>query len=515
MKKLTIITLTLVLFLIIYPLFGGNSRETASTESRGYNSFINGYVADIHIVMKDSDWQGLQADPLSKQYVRANFMCNGQLYENVAVRTKGENSLEHSAENGRLPLKIDLNFFNVAQEFQGIKKLSLNNCYKDPSFMREILGYRLFERMGIPTPKNAFAYVRVNDTNLGLYTMVEQVEKTFLRREFADSSGDLYKPQGLAGLLNWTKDNLSNNNKKTDPKATSENIKKINSNINVGGTRLGELVDVLQREGFNGSQKLMPSSPNNQAEISEINTSVANVDFLEQMAIKTNENNTNHKALYHFLEILNKSPDDSFPEKIEKVVNVDEVLRFLAVSVFIVHTDNYIGSGENYYLFEEKGKFSIIPWDLNESFGGYNMGLAGNVADFDIDSIAKNPDKPLTYRLLAHKPYLDKYHQYIRELLDGPFANNAIETVIDEIAYYIKPYVQTDELKFFSLSEFEKSINLASDKQDSVTEIDGPVQEYSDKKTKKITSETSESQVPLLKEFIKQRCLSVRRQLDG
>jgi hypothetical protein len=513
MKKLITIILVLILLVVIYPLLGDNSNKTVPLETKRDEPFGNGYVADIHIIMKDSDWQGLQADPLSKQYVRANFVCDGQLYENVAIRTKGENSLKNSTENGRLPLKIDFNFFNVGQEFHGIKKLNLNNCYKDPSFIREVLGYRLFEQMGIPTPRNAFAYVRVNDKNLGLYTMVEQVDKTFLRREFATSSGDLYKPQGQAGTLKWTKANLSISSKKTKSITKPENIKKINSNLNVGGTRLGQLINVLQREGFNDSRRLMSSSTNKTQP--GISTEMANVDLLAQMGIKTNENSTSHKALYNFLKILNQSTDDSFAQKIEKVVNVDEVLRFFAVSALIVHTDNYIGSGENYYLYEEKGKFSIIPWGLNEAFGGYNTGKTVKATDFDIDSLAKNLDRPLAYRLLAHKPYLDKYHQYIRQLLEGPFAEGNIESVIDEIAYFIKPYVQNDEIKFFSFSEFEKNISIITDNPSGGIEKNNSQEDVSGKSEVKMTQETSKSQAPLLRDFIKQRRLSVKKQLNG
>jgi hypothetical protein len=63
-------------------------------------------------------------------------------------------------------------------------------------------------------------------------------------------------------------------------------------------------------------------------------------NLLEQMALKTNENSPDYNALFRFLEVLNNCPEETFPSEIEKVLDVDGVLRFLAVSVLIVHLDN-------------------------------------------------------------------------------------------------------------------------------------------------------------------------------
>ena len=92
--------------------------------------------------------------------------------------------------------------------FEGLKKLNLNNGFSDPSFIRETLGYELFEQMNLPTPRRAFADVWVNNTRLGLYTIVEQIDKTSLLRNFANPEGNLYKPETRAAALNWTEEYL-------------------------------------------------------------------------------------------------------------------------------------------------------------------------------------------------------------------------------------------------------------------------------------------------------------------
>jgi spore coat protein CotH len=490
-----------IIFLMLMSLFADSRGKTAALESTAKNWFENSsYVADIHIVMKESDWQELLSNASAKQYVRANFSCDRQMYENVAVRPKGEGSLLSSVTIGRIPLKIDFNFFNVGQEFRGIKKLSLNNCYNDPSMMREVLGYWLYEQMGVPTPKRAFADVWVNDIHLGLYTMVEQIDKTFLRNHFAGSKGDLYKPAGAAGALGWTKKDMD----EKSPVSKSSHPK-IDLDVKVGGARLGRLVTVLQKEGFNGSQRLLSdaNATTTGANRSGTKSSEADGDLLEQMSVKTNENTTKHKPLFKLLEALNNCPDKSFPTEIEKVLNVDQSLRYFAVSTLMVHLDNYTGSGQNYYLYEDNGKFTLIPWDLNEAFGGYSTGIEGNPADYNVDSLVNNKDRPLISRLLAYKPYLDKYHQCLEKLINGPFSVT-IDKRIDEIAYVVEPVVSSDGLKFFGLDDFRKNVgrNIDSGSNQSKAAV-----------SEAAAKQTNGYKAPLLKEFIKQRRESVAKQL--
>jgi spore coat protein H len=184
-------------------------------------------------------------------------------------------------------------------------------------------------------------------------------------------------------------------------------------------------------------------------------------NLLEQMGLKTNENIDNHQALLRFLEVLNEEADETFQQEIEKVLDVDQVLRYLAVSTVLVHLDNYIGMGHNYYLYEVDGKFTIIPWDLNMSFGGFSSGVdRQHVIDFYIDEPTVGPvaDRPLVSRLLAVPSYLETYHGYLEELINGPFSPEVMEARIDELANMIRPYVEADTLKFYSTEAFEKGL---------------------------------------------------------
>jgi len=185
-------------------------------------------------------------------------------------------------------------------------------------------------------------------------------------------------------------------------------------------------------------------------------------NLLESMGLKTNENYQDHTALLHFLDVLNNTPDETFAAQIETVLDVDQVLRYLTVSSMLVHLDNYTGMGHNYYLYERNGYFTILPWDLNMSFGTFGGG--GNAADFYIDEPVTGgmDSRPLVKRLLAYPPYLERYHQYHEEMLTGCLAEGVLESQIDMWANLIRPYVEKDELKFFTMEQFEKGLNEGS-----------------------------------------------------
>ena len=206
--------------------------------------FIKDRVVKVRIVMDEKAWQRIRANPWAKEYERADFWFDGRRYRNVAIRAKGSSSLMSVAgsRTARISFKVDFNFFNFAQTFRGLKKLCLNNGFSDPTLIRETLGYEAFESMGLPTPRTAFVDLYVNDEHIGLYTQVEVIDKTFLRRHFSNPNGNLYKPEIGAATLNWTRADAEQQAQRTRT-ATKNTLA-----INIGGSRLSDLLRLMQRE---------------------------------------------------------------------------------------------------------------------------------------------------------------------------------------------------------------------------------------------------------------------------
>jgi spore coat protein CotH len=458
----------------LFPVLGtGCNAMIVEGEEPDENSpFYLDKIISVYIVMEESDWISLLTNAADEKYKQADLWYGSIVLSGIAIRAKGnyKTVAEIYPDSIRYSLKADLNLLNAEQNLDGVRKLNFNNNWSDPTFMREILGYELFRSMDVPAPRASFIDLWVNDIHLGLYTMVEQVDKAFIERNFTYTNGNLYKPEKPAGNLAWTEADLG------------EEADDSGSDINIGGGSFDDITDVIDGDDESDSDA--------------INTEASSL--IEQMGLKTNESTSDHTVLYKLLDVLNNEPDDTFAEEIEEVLDVDEVLHYLAVSVVMVHLDNYIGSGENYYLYENDGKFVIIPWDLNLAFGTYRMDLSTEQAlNYYVDepTCGAVSAKPLVNRLLSNAAYLEKYHEYIEEVLDGGFDNDTINARIDELAELIRSYVKDDETKFYMAEQFEEGI--------SEQVVSGAVA-------------LGNEGIPIgLKYFVEQRSQSVRAQLDG
>ena len=83
---------------------------------------------------------------------------------------------------------------------------------------------------------------------------------------------------------------------------------------------------------------------------------------------KTNENGDGSAVLALMRALESR-------EGLEETLDVDEALRYLAVNTALANFDSYLGgTTHNFYLYEQDGVFSILPWDYNLSFGGFGGG---------------------------------------------------------------------------------------------------------------------------------------------
>ncbi len=139
-------------------------------------------------------------------WVRADFTAEGKTYKDVGLRFKGNAGYMASAGGLKRPFKIDFNRFVAGQQFHGLKMVSLNANAMDPTRLREALSYAVFREAGVPAPRTAFVRLYVTIPGMhekefaGLYTLVENVDKTFLKDRFQTSKGLLLKPQGARGF---------------------------------------------------------------------------------------------------------------------------------------------------------------------------------------------------------------------------------------------------------------------------------------------------------------------------
>ena len=142
------------------------------------------------------------------QYGRGDVEIDGETVKNVGVRFKGNGTFIEGHMGGRYSFKIDFNEYVKGQEFRGMTKINLNNNITDPSLMREALSYEFFREASIPASRVGYARVKLTipgETEakpIGLYTVVEQKDKRFLRRNYGSAKGLLMKPSTF-GLFRY------------------------------------------------------------------------------------------------------------------------------------------------------------------------------------------------------------------------------------------------------------------------------------------------------------------------
>jgi spore coat protein H len=195
-------------FASLIGLTDSDSEATATKEEQQLDEevFPKDEIIDVKITIDEDEFQNMLDNASAEEMHEASIDYNGQHFDNVGIRTKGNlslNSVVNMADSDRYSFKLSFDEY-VSQTLAGISKINLNNNYSDASYMREFLSYELAESMGLPTPKYSYVNVYVNGELWGFYLAVEQIGDAYLERNFGNSYGALYKANGGNGSeLNW------------------------------------------------------------------------------------------------------------------------------------------------------------------------------------------------------------------------------------------------------------------------------------------------------------------------
>lgn len=152
------------------------------------------FFADEQIHSIDFEIEGSNINALSRapfEYVEAGVSIDGVEVPSIGVHIKGKYGSYRDIRS-KPSLKIDFNRYVAGQRFLGLEKLNLNNSIVDCSYLHDRVAYRMFANAGLPSLRTSYAWVTVNGDDYGLYVVVEAPDDRFLKRSFADDSGNLY-----------------------------------------------------------------------------------------------------------------------------------------------------------------------------------------------------------------------------------------------------------------------------------------------------------------------------------
>lgn len=138
-------------------------------------------ISTIDITFTQSNWDQI----LDTYYANGNderllgtVVINGESFDSVGVKYKGNSTFDPNSSKNPFNIKLDQ---HISQSYGGYSVLKLSNGDKDPSFVREVLGYEIARKYMAASQCN-YANITVNGVLIGLYDNVESVNNDFQER---------------------------------------------------------------------------------------------------------------------------------------------------------------------------------------------------------------------------------------------------------------------------------------------------------------------------------------------
>lgn len=387
---------------------------------------------DIERMMPSSDG-GFRFGDTEYPKVPAVLRFEGREWGKLLVRYKGNSSFMRAPTPLKRSLKLDFDAPDAKRRFFGMRTLNLNNNAFDPSQMRETLAYDVFHRADVPAPRTAFAKV---------YLTVPG----HLEREYAGLFTAVEQIDQTFFADRW-------------------------------GQKVGLL---LKPEDVQG----MPDLGRDWGR------------YATAYSSKVNAKERDAARFMAFVRFVNSASDEDLVEHLHEYLDVDGFLRFLAVEVAIVNTDSPLAMNHNYWvtIHPKTGKVIWLPWDMNESFGGFRFG------DVDLNLYAPSIPGlfPLAERLLGIPTFVRRYEEALRIILRTNLTAARLDAEIARLAALIRPAVAADPS--LKMEDFERS--TASNAASNVGITDGWPMGFG-------------HSGPPLRQFIHARIASVIAQLEG
>ena len=456
--RICCIVLAVTIVITVLFMCGEKIGITSTARAMGYETklFDTSKVHTINIVI--DDWDSFLETCTNEEYTSCAVVIDNEAYKNVAIRAKGNTSLTQvkSYGNNRYSFKIEFDHYDSTKSYHGLDKLCLNNIIQDNTYMKDYLCYRMMSEFGVDSPLCSYVYITVNGEDWGLYLAVEGIEDSFLQRSYGNDVGELYKPdsQSMGG-----------------GRGNGGNFKM--SEFNAGqDSQNDSTADGTQSATSGQAQGNPPSKPNgepggNGGGMGGVNGSddvsliYSDDEYSSYQNIfdnaKTDISDSDKDRLIASLKKLNSNED------IADVVDVEEVIRYFVVHNFVCNFDSYTGSMiHNYYLYEKDGQMSMIPWDYNLAFGGFQGAQnASSLINYPIDTPVSGgtvDSRPMLAWIFASDGYTEEYHELFSEFIEEYFGSDYIPNLIESTKEMIAEYVEKDPTKFCTYDEFESGV---------------------------------------------------------
>jgi spore coat protein CotH len=264
----------------------------------------------VDLLVNSRDWARLRERFTDNTYYPADLHWRGVTVRNIGIRSRGNGSRSRQKPG----LRVDVNRYAPLQDFLGLKSFVLDNLAQDPSGMREWAAMRLYERLGFAAPRVAHVQLYVNNTYAGLYTVVESIDKDFLRRVFgANATG--VENDGYLFDFEWV---------------SEWRFTYLGPDLAAWAERFDPVTHARAPAG-------------------EL-----------------------YQPIDDMFRAINDARDDRFVEAVEPYLDLERFVRFVAAQAFMAEWDGLLGyaGANNFYLyrFEDSLRSQFIPWDADNAF---------------------------------------------------------------------------------------------------------------------------------------------------
>jgi hypothetical protein len=178
--------------------------------------------------------------------------------------------------------------------------------------------------------------------------------------------------------------------------------------------------------------------------------------------IKTKDDPKAWSALIHLTKVLEETPTHQLASALAPILDVDGVLRFLALDNAFVNNDGYWTRASDYSLYlDPSGRFHVLPYDANETFGmrsGGGRGPGGGDPGLDPLAAAADPSKPLASKLLTVPALRQKYLAYVRDIATRWLDWRTLGPIAAKYHNLIRADVRSDTRKLDSFEAFDEGL---------------------------------------------------------
>ncbi len=257
--------------------------------------------------------------------------------------------------------------------YLGMSKINLKSMWNDVSQMREALAWGLFKDAGLASSGHTYAKLCINGKYYGLYSVIEEVDESFLEDRFGQfSEGNLYKAY-------WE---------------------------DIGPATLEYREDGVYFISPDPEKRTYQLKTNGEA-----------------------DDPAEHQNYQDLAELIRRV---HFRQDIEAILNVEGFLKWAVLNMLMGAWDNYWLTPANYYLYNAgRGNpkafmnapyFHWIPWDYDNSFG-----TSWGAADWQYKDIVEFTTLPLVKTLLEDPRWLRFYLDQVEKMLDDVFNPTTID----------------------------------------------------------------------------------------